>query len=419
MLRAFPTGLAFKTVTGSPFKTRLLLDGSWEQVIPCQSLDKDLLYRVLWDLIGKTGQRLQISYGDPEPPLHKLWKAEPGKELLVADPNQKNDLVRDMIHDAWLRIDHNSNQSRNHTWNTITMQDDLFAQLPFEILLMIISALDASSLMNLLHASPYSHRAFDGNGVFWLRQFQDHMPWFFEMHDFLSNSINLASGGTRDLVSSPDTNPFHHKSLRHFFAWANNITTPRVGMKGPFMGVGNRRRIWGVCARLVDSHLAKSLPRAMNTTLEEDETHIHSHTVCVDMALVQFPMPTLYTVKSFWMRTKSEVNAIKRGYTLKIFWQCRRLIGLGVVLETDEDSQLRLLGSDDYQDEERVDEDSMQVASGDWITGFILYYPFLNGSRTSWGPAAGWKTEMLYDSHVSGFRYSITQAIKPILGKFS
>lgn len=161
----FQQALAFKT--GSPSKTRLLLDGSWEQVIPCQSLDKDLLYRVLWDLIGKTGQRLQISYGDPEPPLTWMWKAKPGMELLVADPNQKNDLVREMILDAWLRIDHYaSNQSRNHAWYMITRQHDPLAQLPFEILLMITSALDASSLVNLLHASPYAHRAFDGDDFF-------------------------------------------------------------------------------------------------------------------------------------------------------------------------------------------------------------------------------------------------------------
>lgn len=225
------------------------------------------------------------------------------------------------------------------------------------------------------------------------------------MHDFLSDSVNLAGDGTQDLVSS--YNPSHHRSLRRFFAWANHITTPRVGMKGPFMGVGNRRRIWGVCGHLVDLYLARldlHLAQSLSAdTLDEEEAYIRSHSVCVDMPQVNFPLPDeLYTVKSFWMRSKSEANALERGFTLKIFWQCQRLIGLGVVLDNSEDSELRLLGSEDYQNEERIDKESMQVASGDWITGFILHYPFLNIFRTSWCPTAGWKMERYLDPYVSG-----------------
>lgn len=398
----FQQVLVFKT--GHQFKTRLLLDGSWEQVTPCRNLDKSLLYGLLWELIGKTGQCLQISYGQPEPSLDYMWVAEPDMELHVADPNQKNDLIRGIIHNAWLRINHHaSNEIRNST--QATEQHDPFVQLPFEILLIITSALNASSVMSLLHASPYAHRIFDGNELFWTRQFQQHMPWFYEMRDYLSESLGPANTGTRDLVSSLDTNPSHRGSLRRFFAWANHITTPRVGMTGPFMGVGNRRRIWGVCAHLVDLYLARIdlfLAHSLSVhTLKEEEVHIRSHAVCMDMSLVRFPLPdTLYTVKSFWMRSKSEAHALKRGYTLNIFWEHQTLSGLGVVLEMDGYSQLRLLGSDDYQD--GISKQSMRVASGDWVTGLILYYPWLNGSRTSWCPIAGWKTEFPVDTYVSG-----------------
>lgn len=54
-----------------------------------------------------------------------------------------------------------------------------------------------------------------------------------------------------DLVDGDELPGFDYKGL---FLWLDKVTQPKFGMGGPFMGVANRRRIWGVCGQLVDAY---------------------------------------------------------------------------------------------------------------------------------------------------------------------
>lgn len=59
-------------------------------------------------------------------------------------------------------------------------------------------------------------------------------PWFWEV------SSLIAEQGLID-----------HKGL---FVWLDAMTTPRVRVRDPWLGVANRRRIWGVCGQLADEY---------------------------------------------------------------------------------------------------------------------------------------------------------------------
>lgn len=241
--------LAHKSGSG---ETPVSVDGSW--VPQSFDLDKDTLFAVLDERSG--AYRLEIDYGDPEPPHEQLWESRPGEELLIADPTCDDELVRGLILDAWHNVDNHVPLTGNATTFVQTEDhNDPFAKLPFELLLNVISELESSSFMSLLNASPHVYRALDGNNSLWLSQIRKSMPWFFELHDILDNlpdSSNDSYGTT-----NPKADTLRDKSLRGFFVWAYRITTPRVGKTGPFMGVANRCRIWGVCQQLVDPYLAR------------------------------------------------------------------------------------------------------------------------------------------------------------------
>ncbi|KAJ5610112.1 hypothetical protein N7510_006831 [Penicillium lagena] len=188
--------VAHKSGSGA---TPVSVDGSW---IPLSlDLDKDTLFAILHER-GKFSSRLDIDYGDPEPPDEQFWESKPGEELFIADPTRDDELVKSMI-----------------------LTRVFFPYKPIE-------------------RFPHVHRALDGSSSLWLRYIGKAMPWFFELHDFLGNLTDSNDDGHGTTSSNADA--LRDKSLRRFFVWADRITTPRVGKKGPFIGVANRRRIWAV-----------------------------------------------------------------------------------------------------------------------------------------------------------------------------
>ena len=239
--------VAHKSGTGA---THLSVDGSW---VP-QSLefDHDTMLTILHEQDGESLYRLEIHYGNPDPPHDQYWEDIPGEEILIADPTRNNELVTGMILDAWHHAD--CRLPLVYNGNPLAQQqteNEIFSTLPFELLLGIVEELEFSDLASLLNASPHVHRAMDGHHYFWLRHLRESMPWFFEMHEFLADRTDGYG------ITSSKTDELRGKSLRPFFIWANCITTSRRGKRGPFMGVANRRRIWGVCEQLVVPYLAK------------------------------------------------------------------------------------------------------------------------------------------------------------------
>lgn len=88
-----------------------------------------------------------------------------------------------------------------------------------------------------MRASYHVHTA-TAEPQFWIRMIRTHLaPWFWEIDDLVTE---------RDFIPALD-----YKSL---FLWLDKVTTPKYGLEGPFMGVANRRRIWGVCGQLAPAY---------------------------------------------------------------------------------------------------------------------------------------------------------------------
>lgn len=242
--------VAHKSGTGA---TPVSVDGSW---IP-RSLDLDT--GTLFAILDERSNRfncLEMDYGDPEIDHNEqFWESRQGEELFIADPTLDDELVKGMILSVWHDADNQPLTGNTALFAKTEDSNDLFAKLPFELLLNVISELEASSLLSLLNASPHVHRALDSGSSLWLNCIGKSMPWFFELHEFLDNLTGSNDDGRGNASSNADA--FRDKSLRRFFVWANHITTPRVGQMGPFMCVANRRRIWDVCQQLVDPYLAQ------------------------------------------------------------------------------------------------------------------------------------------------------------------
>ncbi|OQE18745.1 hypothetical protein PENSTE_c017G05391 [Penicillium steckii] len=210
------------------------------------NLDKALLFDVMSRHGNNQLRRLSgIDYGEPDPPNQARWVARPGEELFLADPTRAREPNKAMIAEKWSSMP--SINCRPSTYPPQEIQKiDPFSRLPYELLSMILSELEASSLIGLFSASPHVHRVVSDIPLFWLEAMRSSMPWFFEMQEFLdtfSKDRTIKSGADLDL-----------NRLRLLCLWANHITTPRVGMTGTFMGIANRRRIWGICRQLIDKY---------------------------------------------------------------------------------------------------------------------------------------------------------------------
>jgi hypothetical protein len=246
---------------GFHIKAKPLLNGDWELNVPSGDLDKDVLWRVFRNL--QNIAQLDISYGQPTPPQDQWWLINSGEELLIADPGKRNLHAMNAIHDMWHEIYSPGLEP------DIQVMEDPFAQFPLELLLIITSALQPRSLLNLMQASPHIRRGLGQDFAYWRQRFETALPWFYEVHSFLQDLLSPDSCDARELP---------RKSLSHFFAWAYHTTTPRLGLHGPFMGIANRRRIWEVCDQLVGPYLALINPEYRNPEVEE-EVHFRNDTL--------------------------------------------------------------------------------------------------------------------------------------------
>ncbi|KAJ5767883.1 Aryl-alcohol dehydrogenase [Penicillium manginii] len=195
--------------------------------------DLDLDLDVLWGVFRHLQDyaQLDIDYGRPGPPQDQHWLVNSGEELFIADPGKRvhiHDNVNHMWDEMVSSVEVSNSNSNSHTMEN---SSDPFVLL-LEVLPLLTSQLYPESLLNLISASPSLRRGLGGNFAYWRRRFETDMPWFFEVHSFLDSLGTVAVGVPKI-------------SFSHLFAWAYHTTTPRVGIKGPFMGVANRRRIWG------------------------------------------------------------------------------------------------------------------------------------------------------------------------------
>ncbi|KAG2412827.1 hypothetical protein HFD88_010384 [Aspergillus terreus] len=201
------------------------------------NIDKKVLYKVMMD-INPGHPRLDLDYGDIKGP-DQYWLCEPGEEYCISCPTSLDEGIQQFLRDK-LQHDTFKLPISNVSIDQRHVVADPFGNLPVEVLFNMLDMLPACSLLEFRKASATVCRATQSNG-YWKQRMSRTMEWFWELSDIL-----------RDHPS--DLN------FKAFYLWLDKKTNPELGMDPMFMGLGNRRRIWGACQQLRDLYVKRAPP---------------------------------------------------------------------------------------------------------------------------------------------------------------
>ncbi|PON22192.1 hypothetical protein TGAM01_v208873 [Trichoderma gamsii] len=223
----------------------VLYDGSFPFHWPCYEilgtvlegkagiagLNKLNLYNTMLHASGVCCSRLEsLDYGDPGPHNEQWWAYEPGTEFLVVHPTISLEKTTALIRERWMR----STQVVSPSDRVRRISADSFQKLPLELLLKTCNMLGPQSLYQLALASP-TVDALLGDKPFWGQYLSIHMPWSYELLSLLDDESQTS---------------FQNADFKSLVRWVDQESTPRHWMRGPFMSIANRRRIWHVCEQL-------------------------------------------------------------------------------------------------------------------------------------------------------------------------
>lgn len=130
--------------------------------------------------------------------------------------------------------------------NDSTLSTDPFSVLPVELLHEILSYLPAKDILALSSASMAFLGASRRNRV-WKNLIVHDFPWFWELEELLAGC--RSSGRGLDLNLDLD--------CKRLYLWLGERTELLRYNEGPFLGLVNRRRIWGACAEVKGLYLRK------------------------------------------------------------------------------------------------------------------------------------------------------------------
>ncbi|KAH6681911.1 hypothetical protein B0J14DRAFT_577467 [Halenospora varia] len=205
-------------------------------------IDKDALYNVMNGLAGDGFTNLKLDYGDPTPSICQVWNCEEGGEFFVMEPTAHllEDALSSIIASKKFSLPSSSQELGS------CVKNDPFSKLPYELVYKIACLLPPDSLATLSRASWTVNVSLRKDSRFWKECFRRLMPWFFEIQELMKRPEKVEG-----------------KDLKGMLLWADKISTPRLGLTGPLMGLANCRRIWGVCEQLAKIY-QPGLPRGWN-----------------------------------------------------------------------------------------------------------------------------------------------------------
>lgn len=289
-------------------------------------LDKDRLYNVMSDLIQDYQHHLDLDYGNPFPEVEQAyWESNPGEEIFALSPSS-TPLLQDTLNAILESSDFKLLYA--HQELGLRVRHDIFSKLPYDLIYKISCLLPPQTLLDLSKASWEVNFTLRNNDSFWIERIRSDMPWFFELQETLDN---------------PDA--MQGKNYKGLFMWADKITTPKLWMSGPFMGLANRRRIWTPCQQLRNKYLRWE-PKPEPEVIE----------------------PQKIETIAYWFHSWEDVH--KKAKVLEIFWSSDGfLVGISVAPDNDR----RLLGQDD--ETTGVSKQVVEIERGVWLTGIILHIP--------------------------------------------
>ncbi|KAL2785844.1 hypothetical protein BJX66DRAFT_328995 [Aspergillus keveii] len=193
-------------------------------VVDVAGIRKEVLYDVMHELADFC--RLDLKYGDITG-ADQDWQCVPGEEYSVICPTDPLDLA-ELLRSNYAANIPGAQKSLDLGGKVIR---DPFRILPIEMIHHILGYLPGESIFALNKASCTVNTR-TSNNQFWKRRLVQDMPWFWELQAYLAESQD----GAHD-----------YKAL---YMWLDRRTKPMYAMSGAFMGVANRRRIWGPCSEL-------------------------------------------------------------------------------------------------------------------------------------------------------------------------
>lgn len=320
-------------------------------------LDKDLLFSIMHELSFGSG-RLELNYGVTEGMQQQFWETCPGYELVVSHP-QDTPGVAELILSMFGAMAFQPVAADTKLGSRI--QRDIFAHLPYDLVYKVVTLLSDKDLLSLINASWPVHALFRNNDQFWRQRLGRTMPWFFELHDLLAQHESLTE------AEKPD--------WKRLYIWAEKTTRPRRWLAGPFMGVANRRHIWGVCEQLRAKYYSRKHPHPEDPIQDFAEKMIQRFSKCSSFVTVSAPETLKIDVSrnTYWLKSWSEIPS--RQKVLEVFWDDEDSLA-GISL-TPNGERRRLVGRDTATEGVRLGH-AMSLDEGDWITGLILHIPSLN-----------------------------------------
>ncbi|KAL4917879.1 hypothetical protein BDW62DRAFT_76043 [Aspergillus aurantiobrunneus] len=196
-------------------------------------VDKDLLYQIFTDLAE--GICLNLFYGSLVGPGAKPseWVCFAGEEFAVTDPIDIPDLRGFLSVKLHSFVLDSSAATPEFQWRKGT---DQLAQLPYDILILVLQYLPGTSIATLLMLPRYINRATRHNSL-WKTMIRERKPWLWELQDVLRE------------CNCPSIN------YRRFFLRLDRELSVMYGLRLPLNGLANRKRIWDACELIRDVYI--------------------------------------------------------------------------------------------------------------------------------------------------------------------
>ncbi|OQE12775.1 hypothetical protein PENFLA_c063G07543 [Penicillium flavigenum] len=179
------------------------------------------LYQVFEHANGGRYVRLQLDYGDPDPPAEQVWENLRGQEILVVNPVDIPELESE-ISDIKCLLDtkiYLGNETKLH-------EEDIFSRLPIELRHEIFKHLRPESILALKAASRVMHATLIPRSM-WEAKLVDTYPWLWEVLELsVFQSQEIEEKASRLLLACSE----HGESTSKSYGYT--------------LGLANRRRIW-------------------------------------------------------------------------------------------------------------------------------------------------------------------------------
>lgn len=345
------------------------------------SVDKDLLYHIMLDLYKHGSRRgLPLDYGEVAQEHDQYWQSLPGEEvspptsplptsklthpqpkLMAINPTLMPPALEPLLRDAISAAATTPAAPPAPLALDAKVLHDPFAALPYDLHHEILTHLgpDPAAVLALRTASWPVHAAVRAAPAFWRRALRASMPWFGELH--------------AAVVEEERAEDVDWQAL---FRRAEAQTRPVRGVEGAWMGVANRRRVWGACEQLAAVYVPRLIAQEREERREGGDGRdaearaIWEGAENLMMPVVVSPMPEkgVRTAWRQWVRSFEEVGAQDVGF--ETVWDGEgSLVGVGVTVS----GSRRLFGKD--MEREGMKKGAVTIEKGHWITGLVLHLP--------------------------------------------